>query len=155
TGGGLTRTCTSGTPLTKPRSHSSSRRSCPCPRQAGATMTSQPDSAEVETVAAPTSQKRVYVYRITNENDLSWERHVGSTRTIGKGLLKVGETTKPTARERILQQLGTAYPGLAGVEILLDEPALRKDGTWFGDRDVHHVLKAQGIKALRGPKKDS
>ncbi|GCD88773.1 GIY-YIG nuclease family protein [Nocardioides sp. LS1] len=113
------------------------------------------DSAEVETVASPASQKRIYVYRIINENDVDWERHVGSTKSTGRGLLKVGETTKPTARERIYQQLGTAYPGLAGVEILIDEPAQRADGTWFGDRDVHAVLKAQGIKAIRGPKKDS
>lgn len=113
------------------------------------------NSAEAETVLSPASHKRIYVYRITNENDVAWERHVGSTKTSGTGLLKVGETTKATARERIHQQLGTPYPGLVGVEILLDEPAQRKDGTWFGDRDVHHVLKSQGIKAIRGPKKDS
>src|SRR4051794_14935077 len=100
---------------TKPKSRSSSRRSRPRRHQTGTTMTSQPDSAEVETVASPTSQKRIYVYRITNENGLPWERHVGSTKTAGTGLLKVGETTKPTARERIVQQLGTAYPGLVGV----------------------------------------
>lgn len=118
-------------------------------------MTDEPDSAEVETVASPTSPKRIYVYRIANENDVAWERHVGSRMVSGSGLLKVGETTKPTAKERILQQLGTAYPGLVGVEILLDQPAKRADGSWFGDRDVHRVLKAQGIKAIRGPKKDS
>lgn len=115
----------------------------------------QPDSAEVETVAVPATPKRIYVYRIINENAVGWERHVGATKTTGTGLLKVGETTKPTARERIYQQLGTAYPGLVGVEILLDEPAERADGTWFGDRDVHRVLKAQGIKAVPGPRKDS
>ena len=118
-------------------------------------MTEQADSAEVETVASPISAKRIYVYRITNENDVEWERHVGKSKTSGTGLLKVGETSKPTAEERIYQQLGTAYPGLVGVEILFDEPARRKDGTWFGDRDIHRAMKAQGIKAIRGPKKDS
>ena len=113
------------------------------------------DSAEVETVATPVVQKRIYVYRITNERDVPWERHVGGKKTSGTGLLKVGETTKSTAQERIYQQLGTAYPGLVGVEILLDEPAQRVDGSWFGDRDVHRLLKAQGIKAVPGPKKDS
>src|SRR4051794_30825306 len=113
------------------------------------------DSAEIETVASPTVQKRIYVYRITNENDVAWERHVGSNKMTGAGLVKVGETTKKTARERIVQQLGTAYPGLVGVEILLDEPARRTDSRWFGDRDVHRVLKAQGIKAIRGPNRDS
>lgn len=118
-------------------------------------MTEQIDYDEIETVPTPVSKRRIYVYRITNENDVSWERHIGSTKARGTGLLKVGQTAKPTAKERIYQQLGTAYPGLGGVEILLDEPAQRRDGTWFGDRDVHGVLKAQGIKAIRGPKKDS
>lgn len=118
-------------------------------------MTKDPDSAEVETVPSPATSRRIYVYRITNENGVQWSRHVGSTKTTGTGLLKVGETTKATARERVYQQLGTAYPGLVGVEILLDEPAQRVDGTWFGDRDVHRVLKAQGVRAIRGPKKDS
>lgn len=115
----------------------------------------QPDSAEVETAPVPTTHKRVYVYRITNENDVPWERTVGQTHTTGTGLLKVGETMKATARERIKQQLNTAYPGLKGVEILLDEPAQRADGTWFGDRDVHRVLKASGVHAIRANKRDS
>lgn len=113
------------------------------------------DSAEVETVPTPAAQKRIYVYRITNENDTPWTRHVGQTKTTGTGLLKVGETTKRTARERIYQQLGTAYPSLHGVEILFDESAQRADGSWFGDRDVHRVLKSQGINAIPGPKRDS
>lgn len=115
----------------------------------------QPDSAEVETIPAPSLNKRIYVYRISNENDIPWERTVGQAHTTGTGLLKVGETTKPTARERIKQQLNTAYPGLKGVEILLDEPAQRADGTWFGDRDVHRVMKASGIHAIRASKRDS
>jgi len=118
-------------------------------------MTDIADSSQVETVASPVAENRIYVYRISNENNIAWERHVGDVKTSGTGLLKVGETSKPTARERIYQQLGTAYPGLDGVEILLDEPAQRSDGTWFGDRDVHRLLKEQGIKAIRGPKKDS
>lgn len=54
------------------------------------------------------------------------------------------------ARLRIIQQLGTAYPGLAGVAILLDEPAVRTDGTEFADHDVHHALVAAGIKRPGG-----
>jgi hypothetical protein len=108
-----------------------------------------------ETVPAPAARKRVYVYRITNENGTPWERTVGQTHTTGTGLLKVGETTKPAARERIKQQLNTPYPGLKGVEILLDELAQRADGTWFGDRDVHRVLKASGVHAIRASKRDS
>jgi len=113
------------------------------------------DEGVEETVPAPAASKRVYVYRITNENGTPWERTVGQAHTTGTGLLKVGETTKPTARERIKQQLNTPYPGLKGVEILLDELAQRADGTWFGDRDVHRVLKASGVHAIRASKRDS
>lgn len=113
------------------------------------------DEGVEETVPAPAARKRVYVYRITNENGTPWERTVGQAHTTGTGLLKVGETSKPTARERIKQQLNTPYPGLKGVEILLDELAQRADGTWFGDRDVHRVLKASGVHAIRASKRDS
>src|SRR3546814_17505131 len=51
---------------------------------------------------------------------------------------------------RIKQQLGTAYPDLEGVNILLDEPATREDGSQFGDRDVHAALVAAGIKRPGG-----
>ena len=51
---------------------------------------------------------------------------LGQTRITGTGLIKVGQTTKRSARERIKQQLGTAYPNLDGVEILLDEPAVQR-----------------------------
>lgn len=116
----------------------------------------QPDSTEVETVPALTVKgKRIYAYRITNEAEVPWERTVGQTYTTGKGLIKVGETTKSTGEERIREQLGTAYPGLKGVEILLDEPAQRADLSWFGDRDVHTAMKSVGIRAIRANKRDS
>ncbi|HEX7278698.1 MAG TPA: GIY-YIG nuclease family protein [Solirubrobacterales bacterium] len=70
---------------------------------------------------------------------------------VGKdGLIKVGETTRASAEERIKQQLGTAFPKLEGVEILLDEPAVRQDGTEFGDREVHEALLLAGIRRSGG-----
>lgn len=98
-----------------------------------------------ETAPAPTIRRLIYAYTVPGRRDQHWERTVGQTHTTGVGLIKVGETTKPTAFERIKQQLNTAYPGLKGVDILLEEEAKRSDGSWFGDRDVHRALVAQGV----------
>ena len=84
------------------------------------------------------------------KDDEPWERVVGQTRRTGEGLIKVGYTTKATARARIKQQLGTAYPNLEGVEILLDEPAVRADHTEFSDHEVHLALVKNGIKRPEG-----
>ncbi|MFY9265124.1 MAG: GIY-YIG nuclease family protein [Solirubrobacterales bacterium] len=88
---------------------------------------------------------RIYAYTLVGKDDVPWERTVGQTHRTGKGLIKVGWTTKGSARARIKQQLGTAYPNLDGVEILLDEKAVRADGSEFSDHDVHAALVRQGI----------
>jgi hypothetical protein len=93
---------------------------------------------------------RVYAYTVVGKDTEPWERISGQTRTVGAGQIKVGQTTKRSARERIKQQLGTAYPNLEGVEILLDEPAVRKDGSEFTDLEVHAALVANGIKRPGG-----
>jgi len=93
---------------------------------------------------------RIYAYTVVGRDAEPWERTVGQTHTTGVGLIKVGHTTRPTARARIKQQLGTAYPNLEGVKILLDKPALRDDGTEFADHEVHHALVAAGIKRPGG-----
>lgn len=95
--------------------------------------------------------KRIYAYTVVGKDTEPWERVSGQTVTAGKGLIKVGETTKSNARARIKEQLGTAYPNLDGVSILLDEAATRTEGsTDFGDHDVHTVLVRQGIKRPGG-----
>ncbi len=94
--------------------------------------------------------KRIYAYTVVGKDTEPWQRVSGQTVTRGNGLIKVGETSKSTARARIREQLGTAYPNLDGVTILLDEPASRTDGTGFGDHDVHTVLVQQGIKRPGG-----
>jgi hypothetical protein len=99
-----------------------------------------------ETVGSRAARQRIYVYTVIGKDKTPWTRTNGSTQISGVGLFKVGQTTKPTARERIKQQLGTAYPNLAGVSILVDEPAVRHDGSQFTDHDVHHALKAAGIQ---------
>ena len=63
-----------------------------------------------------------------------------------KGLLKIGYTTRD-ARSRIKEQLGTA--GL-NYKILLEEEAIRNDGTTFTDKEVHNWLRRNGFANLDG-----
>ena len=56
-----------------------------------------------------------------------------------KGLLKVGYTTK-TAQQRVEQQYSISRP-IETMEIVLDESAIKEDGTTFTDHDVHRVLE--------------
>jgi hypothetical protein len=93
---------------------------------------------------------RIYAYTVIGKDAERWERVSGQASKTGTGLIKVGQTTKRTARERIKQQLGTAYPNLAGVEILLDEPAVREDRSEFTDHEVHAALVALGIRRPEG-----
>lgn len=103
-----------------------------------------------ETVGSPQTPLRVYAYTIPGRDGQAWTRTVGSTAVSGVDVIKVGETTKPAAEVRIKQQLGTAYPGLKGVSILLDESAERADGSYFRDRAVHKAMQAAGIRRIGG-----
>lgn len=94
--------------------------------------------------------KRVYVYTVLGKDSLPWQRMEGDRLVTGRGQLKVGETTRKTARARIREQLGTAYPDLKGISILYDEPAVDVDGEEFSDRDVHKALVAAGIASAGG-----
>ncbi len=62
------------------------------------------------------------------------------------GLLKVGYTTRDV-RDRVREQVGTA-----GVQykIVLEEPAMRHDGTVFTDHEVHRMLRINGIRNEQG-----
>lgn len=103
-----------------------------------------------ETVGSRAGTRRVYAYTVVGKDQTPWTRMAGGTQVSGVGLIKVGETTKEAARERIKQQLGTAYPDLKGVQILLDEPAELASGGYFRDHDVHHALQAAGIQRAGG-----
>ncbi len=93
---------------------------------------------------------RIYAYTVVGKDAEPWERLTGQTRVTGVGLIKVGQTMKRSARERIKQQLGTAYPNLGGVDIRLDQPAVRSDGTEFSDHEVHAALVKAGIRRPEG-----
>lgn len=81
---------------------------------------------------------RIYAYTEPQFKDTPWKN-----RRSGKGLIKVGFTTK-SAYERISEQFGTNKPIDNPFEILLDEVAIRFDGTYFTDKDVHRVLEKSG-----------
>lgn len=100
----------------------------------------------VETVGSAAVSRRIYVYTLPGKDAHLWERTVGGTQVTGIGLIKVGDTTKANVLDRIKQQLGTAYPNLEGVTLLLDTEAQRADGTHFRDHDVHRALVAKGIR---------
>jgi len=77
----------------------------------------------------PKLNPTIYAYKILNASDR-------------KGLLKIGFTTR-NAEERVAEQLKTS--GLK-YEILLEESAIRKDGSSFSDHEVHRLLRKKGFK---------
>ncbi len=105
-----------------------------------------PSEGVLETVGSAGVARRIYAYTLPGKDSQAWERTVGQTHVTGVGLIKVGDTTKADVLERIKQQLGTAYPHLEGVQLLLDTEAKRNDGTHFRDHDVHRALVAKGVR---------
>jgi len=78
----------------------------------------------------PEVQPKIYAYEDTNPQYA--------------GLLKIGYTTKDV-RERVAEQYPTLRPGKLPYRIVLEEPAMRRDGTVFTDHDVHRMLRINGI----------
>jgi hypothetical protein len=62
-----------------------------------------------------------------------------------KGLLKVGFTNKG-AKKRVEEQYPIIRPGAPIYKIVLEESAMRNDGSGFTDHDVHRHLKNAGIR---------
>jgi hypothetical protein len=84
-----------------------------------------------------------YIYAYTHAgNQRPWKRPGGQN---GGFWIKVGQTVNPGI-DRVRQQVGTAFPGLQGVDTLFhSERATRPDGSDFSDHDVHRVLTSHGI----------
>jgi len=81
----------------------------------------------------PDAKPTIYAYQILDAENR-------------KGLLKVGYTTR-NAKQRVKEQLQTS--GLK-YEIVLEESALRSDGTAFSDHDVHRALGEMGFVRVDG-----
>ena len=71
----------------------------------------------------------IYAYELTND----------SSR---KGQLKVGDTNR-TAKQRIKEQIGAAR---SAFKIVVEQSAMRNDGSSFRDHEVHEYLRKKGIK---------
>lgn len=84
---------------------------------------------------------RIYAYTEPQYKETPWQG-----KRQGRGLIKVGFTTKLSAVERIAEQFGTNKPTSTPFEILLDEIAIRNDieKTYFTDHEVHKVLENLG-----------
>lgn len=66
-----------------------------------------------------------------------------------EGKLKVGYTSLKSAEERVKEQFPVITPTQSWT-IVLDEPAIRDDGSFFTDHDVHRTLKKHGIERDAG-----
>jgi len=80
----------------------------------------------------PQAQPRLYAYAIASESHA--------------GLLKIGQTTR-SVKERVAEQLKTAA---IDYTIVLDEPALREDGSRITDHEVRNALKRKGVANPHG-----
>ena len=78
---------------------------------------------------------KIYAYKDKNPNH--------------KNLIKVGYTTLST-QERINKIFGVLQPESKPYEILLEEKAVKKDGSFFSDHDVHSLLKKRGFANPNG-----
>jgi len=83
----------------------------------------------------PESRPTIYAYEDTNPQYAN--------------LLKVGYTTVD-AQSRVAQQYPTLRPGPPPYRIVLEESAMRSDGTVFTDHDVHRMLRLNGVKNPEG-----
>lgn len=71
------------------------------------------------------------------------------TNPLYEGLLKVGYTTVDV-QTRVAQQYPTVRPGKPPYRIVLEESAMRSDGTAFMDHEVHRRLRSMGVKNPEG-----
>ena len=65
-----------------------------------------------------------------------------------EGCLKIGYTTK-TAKERVAEQYPTKTPHQSW-EIVLEEVAIRENGTFFTDHEIHKRLEQKGFVRENG-----
>ena len=58
-----------------------------------------------------------------------------------KGQLKIGQTNR-SALARVTEQIGATR---AAFNIVLEENAMRNDGSAFSDHDIHSYLRSKGF----------
>ncbi len=102
---------------------------------------SNPKSSEL---LSSVKNPRIYAYTEPQYENAKW---LGSRN--GKGLLKVGYTERDVDT-RIKEQFSTNRPTNTPYFIRVDESAIRDDGTFFKDADVHDALEKIGAKRFKG-----
>ena len=102
----------------------------------------------IETVGSPATT-RIYAYTVVRQGRRAVGAHVGGTHDRPARSDQGRRDDQGNRARRIKQQLGTAYPGLDGVDILLDEPAKRDGRHVFRDHDVHRALRSRRDPASR------
>lgn len=85
---------------------------------------------------------RIYAYTLSEHKDRAWKK----PRDGGCGLIKIGQT-RGDADKRIRGQL-THSPDKDYAK-LLDQVAVRKDGSEFSDHDVHDALVKAGVQRVK------
>jgi len=83
----------------------------------------------------PETKPAIYAYEDTNPQY--------------RGLLKIGYTTLDV-RARVAQQYPTRRPGKLPYKIVLEESAMRSDGTIFTDLEIHRYLRNKKFKNPEG-----
>lgn len=85
-------------------------------------------------VSLPNINPKIYGYKIKTEPNL----------------IKIGYTKRDT-EERILEQFPVKGPrNEKPFEIVFDKPAVRGDGSFFTDKDIHEILKRNGYLNTNG-----
>jgi hypothetical protein len=83
----------------------------------------------------PETKPAIYAYEDTNPQY--------------RGLLKIGYTSVD-AQTRVARQYPTVRPGKLPYRIVLEESAMRNDGSVFIDHEVHRYLRQKGIRNSKG-----
>ncbi len=82
----------------------------------------------------PDIRPKIYAYKDTNPQY--------------EGMLKIGFTSREV-ESRVAQQYPTLRPGELPYKIVLEETAVRADGSSFTDKDVHRYLKKEVFPTQR------
>lgn len=105
-----------------------------------------PDEKTNKALDASLEIPRIYAYTEEQYKDTVWLG--GYERREGKGLIKVGYTTRQDVNIRVAEAQGTNKPSTEPYIILLDQPAIDSNGNFFMDHEVHNILE-QKFKAHR------
>lgn len=98
----------------------------------------------------PLKTPKIYAYTEPQYEHTKWKREANGTIKQGAGLIKVGFTTRDDVETRIKEQFPTKKPTQNPYKILLDQSAIKDDGTSFSDREVHTMLEKAGIRRVKG-----